>query len=194
MEDFRQEESDNGKVGSSGPLKMPMQEWRNATMGSAFIETEPGNCSMRNAFSIAELVIVAAVIGILAALAFPCLEKHAAEAKESSVKDSLRILRSAIEFYAARHGDVAPGYENDSTSNEPSEATFRSQMTGADGCMWRMPTNPFNGLGSMRIIPNDEPFPTEASGSHGWIYKPATKTIRVDWTGLDRRGVRYFDY
>ena len=65
---------------------------------------------MAKAFSIAELVIVAAIIGILAALAVPTLHSHSMEAKEAAARENLQLLRGAIELYAARHAGVPPGY------------------------------------------------------------------------------------
>jgi hypothetical protein len=46
----------------------------------------------------------------------------------------------------------------------------------------------------VRIVGNNEAFPTEPTGHDGWIYQPVTKNIRVDWPGSDARGIRYFDY
>jgi len=149
---------------------------------------------MARAFSIAELIIVAAIIGILAALAMPYLHSNAMEAKEAAARENLQLLRAAIELYAARHGGVAPGYPDNRPDRVPDAGLFETQTTVTDRCLLQIPENPFNDVNRVRIIGNEEVFPTAATGREGWIYQPATKTIRVDWTGLDRRGVRYFDY
>jgi type II secretory pathway pseudopilin PulG len=149
---------------------------------------------MRRAFSIAELVIVAAIIGILAAVLVPSLHSHAVGAREAAAREDLQLLRGAIELYAARHGGVPPGYEGSNQSSEPTAERFQNQMTVEDHCLLHIPENPFNDLRRVRIIGNEEAFPAEATGHDGWIYQPATKNIRVDWPGNDSHGMRYFDY
>lgn len=149
---------------------------------------------MRRGFSIAELMIVAAIIGILAALVVPYMGNHALEAKEAATRDNLRILRDAIEFYAVRHGDTAPGYEGDNRQTQPTAECFRRQLVVEANCLRRIPTNPLNGLDTIRIIGNDEAFPAQGTGAFGWIYKPATGTIRVDWPGSDPQGALYATY
>lgn len=149
---------------------------------------------MCKAFSIAELVIVAAVIGILAALALPSLHNHAIGAKEAAAREDLQLLRGAIELYAARHGGVCPGYPDHNLTSTPTAECFRSQTVVEGRCLLQIPENPFNNLSRVRIIGNDEAFPEAATGHDGWIYQPASKNIRLDWPGTDGHGIRYFDY
>mgnify|MGYP001029059879 CR=1 FL=1 len=149
---------------------------------------------MRNAFSLVEMVIVVAMIGIVAALVIPSFNGQTLQAKEAAAKDDLRALRNAIEFYAVRHRGVPPGYPDDDRARAPTEAAFRAQMSGPGRCLRAMPENPFNDLDTMHIIGNSEAFPSDATGTYGWIYQPATKVIRLDWPGHDGGSVRYFDY
>jgi prepilin-type N-terminal cleavage/methylation domain-containing protein len=149
---------------------------------------------MRRAFSIVELMIVVAVIGILAALAIPHFSNQTAQTKESAAKANLRILRGAIEYYAFRHSGAAPGYAMNDPSGPVSESFFRQQTLAQDGCLRGIPENPFNNLDTILILKNGEAFPADATGSYGWIYQPVAKVIRLDWPGTDERGVRYFDY
>jgi len=149
---------------------------------------------MRRAFSIVELVIVVAVLGIMAAIVVPHFQGHATEAKEAVAKDNLRILRAAIELYTAQHGGVPPGYKNDNPQSTPSEACFVDQTVVQGDYLKRMPKNPFNNLDTVRVLANGQAFPAEATGKYGWVYKPAAKTIRLDWTGTDDSGLRYYDY
>ena len=153
-----------------------------------------GMSSMRKAFSIAELTIVVAIIGILAALVVPCFRNQTMQAKESAAKYDLRVLRNAIELYAVRHGGVGPGYAMDDPGGALGEGFFRDQMLAPGSCLRRMPQNPFNALDSIMVLNNGDAFPAQATGTFGWIYQPATKTIRLDWPGNDERGMRYFDY
>ena len=149
---------------------------------------------MKRAFSIAELMIIVAVLGIMAAIIVPQFQSHAMQAKEAVAKDSLRILRSAIELYAAQHGGVAPGYADDDPGTVPSGANFYQQTVLDGQDMRSMPENPFNKLETMQVIANDGTFPAEPTGAYGWIYKPAAHTIKLDWPGAGNDGVSYYDY
>jgi len=151
--------------------------------------TKPG-------WTLAEMLIVAAIIGILAALALPMLQEHYKKAKSSTAKDSLRLLRNAIEIYAAQHNGVAPGYENDDPDTAVKYLAFKNQMVTNGDYLNKMPKNPFSNNIIIKMVANAEDFPTEPveTNTYGWIYKPATKEIRLNWTGTDEDGVSYFDY
>ena len=149
---------------------------------------------MRNAFTIAELMIVACIIGILAALVVPMVQHQSTEAKEAAARDNLRVLRSAIELYAANNAGTPPGYKDNDRSNAPTGDDFLDQTTITERYMQSMPENPFNDRRSMLVIPDEEAFPSEATGDFGWVYKPSATVIRLDWRGEDDNGIRYFDY
>jgi prepilin-type N-terminal cleavage/methylation domain-containing protein len=146
------------------------------------------------AFTLVEILIVVAILGILAAIALPTLQGHIQQARESAAKEDLRILRNAIALYATQHNDVPPGYPDDDPSQDPLGITFVNRLVKTGDYISEMPKNPFNNNGIPRIILDAETFPTEATGEYGWIYKPKTKNIRLDWPGTDSKGDRYFDY
>lgn len=150
---------------------------------------------MKKSFTLVELLIVVAILGILAAVTLPMVQGYIQQAKESASKDNLRILRNTIELYAARHGGVPPGYLNNDPSQIPSKLDLLIQLTG-ENYLNQIPENPFNGYGSFRIkiIVNNDPFPDTPTGNFSWMYKPATKEIRLDWPGTDKDGVSYYDY
>jgi general secretion pathway protein G len=149
---------------------------------------------MKRAFSIAELVIVVCIIGILAAMVLPAFQNNATEAKIAAAKDNLRVLRAVVELYAVNHKDVPPGYPANNPNSEPTDDDFLQQTTIDETYLRDVPSNPFNNLKTIDVLVNNEPFPTQASGDFGWIYKPANRTIRLDWPGQDDKGIRYFDY
>jgi len=149
---------------------------------------------MEKAFSLVELMIVVAVLGILAAIVVPQFQGHSTQAKEAVATDSLRLLRGAIELYAAQHDGVPPGYENDDVTTPPSGLVFNRQLILEKRYLSEMPENPFNNLETIKIIGNTEAFPASATGEFGWVYQPATKAIKLDWPGTDKSGTSYFEY
>jgi type II secretory pathway pseudopilin PulG len=140
-------------------------------------------------------MIVAAVIGILAAIVLPTLSNNAIKAKEAAAKENLRILRETVERYALKNKGVPPGYAiAGDPSSTPTTKAFTQQL--CPKYLREIPKNPFNGRKAAIIIGNSEPFPTQASltNLYGWIYKPATKTIKLNWPGTDSSGVAYLEY
>ncbi len=142
----------------------------------------------------AELMIVVAVLGIMAAIVVPQFQSYSAQARGAVSKDGLRMLRSAIELYTAQHGGIPPGYENDDPMTVPTSANFNDQLVVNRTYLARIPRNPFNNLRTIRMVGNSEAFPPGAIEGYGWVYQAATKTIRLNWLGADSCGQRYFDY
>jgi len=148
---------------------------------------------MKKAFTLVEILIVVAILGILAAIVLPTVQDHIQQARESAAKDTLRILRNAIALYAAQHNDVPPGYPDNDPTEEPLLMLAAGQLI-IEQYLPAMPENPFNNLKTLMLIHNAEALPDSATGDYGWIYKPATKTIRLDWPGNDSTGTPYYQY
>lgn len=55
-----------------------------------------------------------------------------------------------------------------------------------------IPKNPFSNKNTIFAVFGD--FPAEATGAYGWLYQGSTKSIKLDWPGIDKKGVRYYDY
>jgi len=140
------------------------------------------------------LVIVASIIGILAALVVPAVQNHVTDAKMAAARDNLHVLRVAIRLYAAQHGGVAPGYEDNNVNAALDSAYFVCQTITDTRYLHSMPANPFNERNTIAMIGSGASFPLDASGTFGWIYQPASETIRLDWPGTDETGIRYYDY
>lgn len=148
---------------------------------------------MRKAFTLVEILIVVSILGILAAIVLPEFQSHTLQAAEAAAKDNLRILRQQIGLYVVQHDDVAPGYPGNNPALMSMEAYFKLGMI-RDNYITDMPDNSFNDLRTIKMIQNNESMPAAATGEYGWIYKPASRDIRLDWPGSDSDGNSYYDY
>ena len=135
---------------------------------------------MRKAFTLVEVLIVVAIIGIMAAIVIPTFRGHIQQAKEAAAKDDLRILRNAIELYASQHNGVPPGYSGNKPTGLVTPLNVYNQLFFKGKYLSGLPKNPFNDRQTIEVLPNGLNFPTNAAGTTGWIYQPATKTIKLD--------------
>ena len=145
----------------------------------------------RLGFSLVEILIVVAIIGILAAIVIPEFQQQTQLAKEAAAKENLQILRGAIERYALEHNGVPPGYPGNNLSLPPSDATLRIQLKGRYIRLY--PTNPFNESKATLVLKTSS-IPEKATGTYGWIYCPQTKKMKIDWPSTDSQGVKFYDY
>ena len=66
----------------------------------------------RNAFTLVELVVVVLILGILAAIAVPKLINTSQTAVDNGLRQTLNVVRDAIEMYTAENGSL-PGQGDD---------------------------------------------------------------------------------
>jgi prepilin-type N-terminal cleavage/methylation domain-containing protein len=167
--------------------------------------------SKRSAFTLIEMLIVVVIIGILATIVLPQFSNASMTAKENTLKDELRYLRTQIIVYKAQHHDIAPGYPGGDRLAAPTGADFVAQLTrstdeqGATAATPRptfkygpyltaMPANPLTGLSAVMIVGDTDPMPDPTGADYGWIYKPLTGEIIANSTGSDASGTAYKTY
>jgi prepilin-type N-terminal cleavage/methylation domain-containing protein len=144
-------------------------------------------------FSLTEILIVVAILGILAAVVLPLYQNNTQKARESAAKQTLQIVRNAIELYASKNNGIAPGYPGNNINAPVVDIEFYLKMLKG-GYLASRPKNPFNQLTTIKMIKNVDSMPATATGTYGWIYKPLTKTFKIDRPGSDSQGVPYYDY
>ena len=167
---------------------------------------------IKKAFTLVELMIVVAVLGILAAIVLPSLQAHTTQAKEAVAKDMLRLMRNQISLYKHNHNDALPGTlngtETSNTTVVKAQFTNCTNITGTPSAastpsgafiygpyVLQFPENPFNELATMKIVADVTAFSAAADGtSSGWLYKISTGEIAVNSTGTDSDSVKHYDY
>ena len=173
---------------------------------------EGGARARERGFTIIEILIVVVVLGILAAVVLPQFSNASNVARENSLKDDLRYLRTQILVFKAQHRDVAPGYPGGNTAAPPTEAAFVDQMTKPtnERCqigpapgpafphgpyIQKVPPNPINSKSQILVVKNGDAMPATSPGpAYGWIYKPETQEIIANSDQVDANGTPYMQY
>ena len=110
-------------------------------MGHGFCMTLPSTRKRFHGFSLMEVMIVVVIIGILAALAYPNLEKYLKRARQTEAKTNLSAIFTAQKIYFTLHQSyaddinkldlsLAQGDPYIFTIQEASTSTFKAQAEG----------------------------------------------------------------
>jgi general secretion pathway protein G len=131
----------------------------------------------RRGFTLIELVVVVLVLGILAAVAAPKMFDTATTAKVNSTRQSLVVVRDAIELYKAQNGTY-PGQTGSGAALATDLKPFlkgpfpKASVPGATGdASVRYETNG-NGLGAV-------------SGTQDWAYDTVDGSFSINVAGYD---------
>lgn len=142
----------------------------------------------RNAFSLVELVVVIMILGILAAVAAPKLFQTSGTATDNGLRQTLTVVRDAIDLYAADNaGDLPP-----CTSNG---ADFKAAL--ADYLRGDFPVCPVGDAeGNSDISPTTGTGATaDASPTAGWKFNTDDGTFICNCPDASNTsGVNYDDF
>lgn len=109
-------------------------------MGHGFCMTLPSTRKRFHGFSLMEVMIVVVIIGILAALAYPTLEKYLKRAYQTEAKTNLSAIYTAQKIYFTLHQSYAEDIneldlsmvqgDSKTFTVEASTSTFKAQAEG----------------------------------------------------------------
>ncbi len=147
-------------------------------------------------FTLIELMIVVAIIGILAAIAIPRFADMLEKSREGSTKGNLGSFKSAASIYYGDHEGIWPV---DIVANQNTQHRFSQylevippvKVTGKfDGNALNLPHPNTNGANVFQAQVNQIP----EDANTGWMYDSTTGNVYVNSTLLDSKRFPYSYY
>jgi prepilin-type N-terminal cleavage/methylation domain-containing protein len=145
--------------------------------------------SKTKGFTLIELMIVVAIIGILAAIAIPKFAQMLEKSREGATKGTLGSLKSASSIYYGDQQGIWP-----TTLNTFSVYSFSKYMDNISsvkvtGAFVAASPSP---VGNIVTLTSEGHAPT--AGATGWLYDSTNGTIYVNSTVKDSKTIPYSFY
>jgi len=121
--------------------------------------------------SYGEILIIAAILGVVARTTVPQFTEATTETKVSELIDGLETMRSHLDLYRAHHGDCLPACN----SSDSFEAAMTTKAGRYEPHIKKIPVNPFNNLNTVRF--DGEPAGADRAG---WRLDTKTGLFQAD--------------
>lgn len=118
-------------------------------------------------FTLVELIVVILIIGILAAVAAPRFFDAATDARKNGTRQSLAILRDAVEMYRAQNGSYPPAGTFATVIKPMLKGPFPAVQIGAN-------------QNATVVASTQNPIAAAEAGGAGWAYNATTGDIVVN--------------
>jgi general secretion pathway protein G len=146
------------------------------------------HCKNHIGFTLIELVVVVMILGILGAMAAPRLLGTSKQATDNGVRQSLSVVRDAIDQYTAAHAGALPG----ANGQEPTfKADVAPYLRGQD-----FPICPVAAKNNVvRMMAGTGPIAPSIGGTsatHSWVYQFATGEFRINSNVTASDGVTFY--
>jgi prepilin-type N-terminal cleavage/methylation domain-containing protein len=131
-------------------------------------------------FTLVEILIVVAVLGIIAAIVIPRYNEASTQVRTSALSSDLHRIRSQVGLYKFHHNEQLPATTGEDATEFERRMTTKTDVNGDAGSDYgpyilSIPKNPFNDLNTLRI----DGAPAGAD-TDGWRFDTITGNFQAD--------------
>jgi prepilin-type N-terminal cleavage/methylation domain-containing protein len=137
------------------------------------------------AFTLIELVAVIVVLTILSGIAIPKYFDYAAKGKEKITRDTLNVVRSAVDRFHANSAATNAATTNSAGNGAAAYPTLAQMQTLGAVLQEPIPANPYNNSATIALSTWNTGSPPVA-GTAGWNYDP---TVGRFWANSNTAGI-----